>query len=457
MAVGENSSSIATLAALPLFFRLQGRPVLLCGGGEGAAWKAELLASTGAEVRIVATNASQRLTETARRLSISIEVRMWRAGDFDGIALALLETESDEEAGAFRDMAKAAGAPVNVIDRPRFCDFSFGAIVNRSPLVIGISTDGSAPVFGQTLRTRIEAILPASLARWAGAARDWRDRLAGASFARRRRFWENFAARALASVDRAPEEADFEAISSEIETSRGRVLIVGAGPGDPELLTLKAVRALQSADVVLHDRMASPGVLELARREARRIDVGKRAGQPSMSQPEITALLVSLALEGKTVVRLKGGDPSVFGRANEEIDAARAAGLAVTIVPGVTTALAAAAELGLSLTDRDRARRVQFVTARDPDGELPDDLDWRALADPHATTAVYMGARGVAGFVAHAITAGLDPATPAHLIENVSLANTSRVSAPIAELPARLVARAGPAILLYGYALEARA
>ena len=172
----------------------KGAGVLLCGGGEGAAWKAELLASTGAEVTALASAPCERLWEAARRGLVRLEARDWRAGDLNGAALALLETDSDEEAAAFREAAKAAGAPVNVIDRPRFCDFSFGAIVNRSPLVIGISTDGAAPVFGQTIRARLEALLPASLAGWAQAARDWRERLAGGSSARRRKFWERFSA-----------------------------------------------------------------------------------------------------------------------------------------------------------------------------------------------------------------------------------------------------------------------
>ena len=219
---------------------------------------------------------------------------------------------------------------------------------------------------------------------------------------------------------------------------------------------MKAVRALQSADVIMFDQLASPRLLELARREARRIDVGKRAGAASPRQSEITAQMVALARQGRTVVRLKGGDPGVFGRANEEIEAARAAGVSCKIVPGITTALAAAAELGVSLSDRDLAKRIQFVTAHDADGELPEDLDWRALAAPDATTAIYMGARQLRALVGRLLAAGLDPATPAMLMENVSRGNSRRVGASIAGLPAALgdAPPTGPAILLYGRALE---
>jgi len=208
--------------------------------------------------------------------------------------------------------------------------------------------------------------------------------------------------------------------------------------------------------VVLFDHLAPPRVLELARREARRVNVGKRGHGPSLKQSEITAMLIALASAGKTVVRLKGGDPSVFGRANEEIAVARAAGIACEIVPGVTTALAAAASLGVSLSDKDRARRIQFVTAHDADGALPEGLEWRALVDADATTAVYMGVRTLPLLVAHLIAEGLDPETPAVMMENVSLENARRLAATIAELPIAVAAwgMAGPSLLLYGRALE---
>jgi uroporphyrin-III C-methyltransferase/precorrin-2 dehydrogenase/sirohydrochlorin ferrochelatase len=314
-------------------------------------------------------------------------------------------------------------------------------------------------VFAQVIRARLEALIPESFAQWAQAARELRKKLAALAldFRQRRNFWELFADRAMASAGHGPEAADFEALAAARAESaapaRGKIVLVGAGPGDPDLLTLKALRALQSADVVLFDRLA-PRVLELARREARRIDVGKRGEAASMKQAEISALLVSLAREGKTVVRLKGGDPSIFGRANEEIEAARQAGVPLTIIPGVTTALAAAAELGVSLSDPTKARRVQFVTAHDSDGVLPKGLQWRALVDPDATTAVYMGSRTLPALVARLIEEGLDPATPAVMMENVSLPSARRHFATISKLPALIEGRAkSPSLLLYGRAL----
>src|SRR4029077_12732744 len=237
--------------------------------------------------------------------------------------------------------------PVNVIDRPAFCDFSFGAIVNRSPLVIGISTEGACPVFGQAIRAKIEALIPQGFARWAAAALAWRPRLRtlALSFRNRRTFWERFTARAMADPDRTPDEAELDALLAQAPRAGGSVTLVGAGPGDPELLTLLAVRALQSADVILFDDLVSRDVLDFARREARKMLVGKTGFGPSCKQEDINALMVSLARQGKRVVRLKGGDPLIFGRAAEEIEACRAANIAFDVVPGITAAAGAAARV----------------------------------------------------------------------------------------------------------------
>ena len=456
--------AIRPLANLPVFFKLTDRRVVLAGGSDGAAWKAELLAAAGARVDVFAPDPGARMLATAERHArINLVERRWLAGDLKGAALAICDAADAEEGRAFRDAAHGAGAPVNVVDKPEFCDFSFGAIVNRSPLVIGISTDGGAPVFGQALRARIEALIPESFAHWARAAKDWRGRLAALApgFRQRRNFWERFATVALASAGRAPADADLTALmaaaSGDIAApARGHVTLVGAGPGDAELLTLKAVRALQSADVILFDDLVSPSVLELARREAQRINVGKRGHGPSVGQADISALLVTLGLEGKRIVRLKGGDPAVFGRANEETAAARAAGVDYSVVPGVTAAFAAAAALGVSLSERDRARRIQFITAHAADGTLPKDFDWRALVDPDAATCVYMGVKTLPALVQRLIAEGLDPKTPAAMVENASLPHERRFVAPIAEMP-DLIAReapSGPCMLLYGQTLD---
>lgn len=454
-------SPIGELAVLPVFFKLAGRKVVLAGGSEGAAWKAELLAAAGARVEVFAPEPCEKMRALAARVTLH-EAR-WSVAALVGASLAVGDVKDEAEAAAFRDAARAAGVPVNVVDRPAFCDFQFGTIVERSPLVIGISTDGAAPVFGQALRARIEALLPDGFRAWARAARDWRPAVQALQlgFRDRRRFWERFAELALARPNDPPSPQDRDGLLAQANAQKGAAAgaaaLVGAGPGDPELLTLKAVRALQSADVVLYDDLVSPRVVEMARREATRINVGKRGYKPSCTQEDISALIVSLAREGKRVARLKGGDPMIFGRANEEIAALRAAGVPVEIIPGVTSASAAAAALGASLTERDVARRVQFITAHGRDGRLPQDLDWAALADPRATSVVYMGVRTLPELAARLLAAGLPPDTPAAMVERASWRDERVLRATIADLPEKLAALQpqGPCLILIGAAVAA--
>ncbi len=458
------SARLSPLATLPVFFKLAGKPVLLAGGGDGAAWKAELLAATGASVRVYAAEAGDKMRLAFAEIpNVEWIARVWTAADFADVALAVGDVEDETEAQAFRAAARAAGVPVNVVDRPAFCDFQFGGIVERSPLVIGISTDGAAPVFGQDIRARIEALLPQGLREWAAAAKAWRPSVSarGLDFRARRRFWERFTQLAMTRADVSPRADDLAALLAAIDTDavaapqRGSVVLVGAGPGDPDLLTIKAVRALQSADVVLYDDLVSPRTLDAARREATRIAVGKRGYKPSCTQEDIIALLVSLAREGKRVVRLKGGDPMIFGRAGEEIAGVIAAGLPIEIVPGVTAAAGAAASLGLSLTERDVARRVQFITAHARDGKLPADLAWAALTDPRATTVVYMGVKTLPLLVERLLAEGLDPATPAIVVERATWPDERRIMGEIAQMPGLIAAAqpAGPCLVLVGAAL----
>lgn len=454
----------ALLASLPVFFKLAGRRCVVAGGSDGAAWKAELLASAGAEVAVYAAEPGERLQRLCEgAANISLHRRDWTPADLVDALIAIADAESDEAAAKFRDAARAAGAVANTVDRPAFCDFQFGSIVNRSPLVVGISTDGAAPVFGQALRARIETLAPEGFAAWAKAAREWREDVSARDlpFRARRQFWEAFAALAFARPEVAPTEDDRRALLATVSEDsvavarQGRVLLVGAGPGDPELLTLKAVRALQSADVVLYDDLVAPGVLDFARREAEKLDVGKRGYRPSPGQPDITARLVELAVAGKTVVRLKGGDPLIFGRATEEIEALHAAGVAVEIIPGVTAAAGAAASLRASLTERDSAKRVQFVTAHGRDGALPEDLDWRALADPAATTVVYMGVRTMPALVARLMEQGLSGDTPAILVDRATWSDERAITATLATIvdATKEAEPRGPCLLLLGAAL----
>ena len=453
---------IADLATLPVFMRMRGRIVLLAGGTEGAAWKAELLLASGAIVRCLTPAPCPALQALgATRANFQLEMRVWAPSDFAGALIALCDAGDDAEATRFQNAGRTAGVPVNVVDMPDFCDFQFGSIVNRSPLVIAISTDGAAPVFGQALRTRIEALLPPGFAGWARAAKEWRAWLRPRElpFRARREFWERFTRKALGNPGVQPSVSDFEAMVGALDeprSRRGRVILVGAGPGDPELLTLRAVRALNTADVVLYDDLVSPAVLDLARREAERVNVGKRGYKPSCGQDEISAMLVAYGRAGKVVARLKGGDPLIFGRANEEIAALDAAGVDVEVVPGITAASGAAATLVTSLTERDLARRLQFVTAHARDGQLPSDLDWHALADPRATTAVYMGVRTLPAFVERLFAAGLANTTPVVMVERATWSDERVLTSTLSRIVEDVAASpgAGPSIFLIGQALE---
>jgi uroporphyrin-III C-methyltransferase/precorrin-2 dehydrogenase/sirohydrochlorin ferrochelatase len=407
---------ISALPNLPLFHKLEGRKAVVVGASAAADWKAELLVAAGGEV--------VRLGDG------------WSAEQLSGAAIVV--AEATEDAAQIAAAARAAGALVNIIDRPELSDVQFGTIVNRSPIVVAISTDGAAPMLGQSIRTRIESVLPLGLSAWAKAAKQWRPRLRETlrEFAARREFWHRFVAAAWSDPGRFPTDADFEALLESTPEPKGRVTLVGAGPGDAELLTLKAVRALQSATVILYDHLIGPDVLELARREARRVAVGKTGHGPSCKQSEINALMVELALAGEHVVRLKGGDPLIFGRASEEIDACRAAGVEVSVIPGISAAQGAAASLLISLTERRHARRVQFVTGHGADGKLPGDIDWASVADRAVTTVLYMPRRTLDEFARKAMAKGLDPATPAIAIASASLPEESHVAGIVAEIGA---------------------
>ncbi|NOT69865.1 MAG: uroporphyrinogen-III C-methyltransferase [Hyphomicrobium sp.] len=460
-------SRMDALATLPVFFKLGGKRVVLAGASEPALWKAELLAAAGAHVDIYAaafTGEFHHLAAHPPAGRVMLNARHWQVQDLCGAALAVGAITDDGEAADFAAAAKAAGVPVNVIDRPAFCQFQFGSIVNRSPLVVAISTDGAAPVFGQAIRSRLEALLPQGFKRWAEAAKDWRregSRL-GADMPARRRFWERFTERAMTEAGRAPTAEDLEQLiadaagENEKANKTGFVSLVGAGPGDPELLTLRALRALRSADVVLYDDLVTPQVLDFARREAERMLVGKTGYGPACKQTEINALMVELARKGRRVVRLKSGDPMIFGRGGEEIDELVSAGIAFDVIPGISTAQAAASLLKVSLTHRDHAKRLQFVTGHSREGRLPENLDWRALADPGATTAVYMALRTLSELSGRLLEHGLNPETPAFALFDVGRAGETVIRSTILGLPGALAAAevTGPCLVLIGEALR---
>ncbi|MCB8837320.1 siroheme synthase CysG [Aurantimonas sp. VKM B-3413] len=442
------------LATLPVFFDLKGKRAVMTGGGAGAAWKAELLTATGAAVELyvpredLGDEMADFLASEPVSGTIIHHDRPWATDIFTGAAIAVGDIESEAEAQAFVCAARAAGVPVNVVDKPAYCDFRFGSIVNRSPVVVGISTDGAAPILGQAIRRRIETLMPPALAGWASLASKVRgevmDRLAPGPL--RRAFWERFSDSAFTTRSpgaNAEEDArGFVADLAHSAAAGGRVTLVGAGPGEAELLTLKAVRALQAADVILFDDLVSDDILELARREAKRMLVGKRAARESCRQEDINALMVRFAKAGKHVVRLKSGDVSVFGRAGEELDELRRENIPVAIVPGITAASALAAAFGVSLTHRDRAQQVRFVTGHSKKGGLPEDLEWAALADDHATTIFYMGGRMAAKIADRLIAHGLPADTPVAVAANLSRDDETRAAGTLENLGA-IVGRIG--------------
>nr|WP_295981561.1 siroheme synthase CysG [uncultured Agrobacterium sp.] len=433
------------LAKLPVFWGLEGKRVVLAGGSDGAAWKAELLLACGAELHLYCEESE--LSESfaaliAKSPMLTWHDRPWGPDIFEGAELALADCETDAEAERFYHTARAAGVPVNIIDKPEFCQFQFGSIVNRSPVVVSISTDGAAPILAQAIRRRIETLLPLSLKDWGALAQVIRERvnLRLAPGSARRSFWEKFVDRAFTErLDDGSEErllTDIGTQASREGSSAGLVTLVGAGPGDAELLTLKAVRALQAADVILFDDLVSVEVLELARREAKRMLVGKRGGRESCRQEDINDMMIRLAKAGKRVVRLKSGDPMIFGRAGEEIAALEAENIPVEIVPGITAASAMASRLGVSLTHRDHAQSVRFVTGHSRQGKLPENIDWQSLSIPSVTTVFYMGGRTAANIQSSLLAHGMSASTPVVVMISVSRTNEKRWCGSLAQLAA---------------------
>ena len=435
---------MAALATLPVFLSFVGKRAIVAGGSAAAAWKAELLAAAGADVHVYAKDVAPEmealLARGAASGTLTLHAGLWAVESLVGAAVAIADAESEDEASAFYSAAVQAGVPVNVIDKPAFCQFQFGAIVNRSPVVVGISTTGAAPILGQAIRRRIETLLPPALALWGQLASAIRERVGErlAAGAARRAFWEKFVDRAFGP---APAPSEFarldhliDALSTRSQTRAGRVTLVGAGPGNAELLTLKAVRALQAADVILYDDLVSDEVLELARREAKRLLVGKRGGRESCRQEDINALMVKLARQGRRVVRLKSGDPMIFGRAGEEMAQLEQAGIPFEVVPGITAASAMAAALGVSLTHRDHAHSVRFVTGHSRAGGLPETLDWRGLADPDTTLVIYMGGRTAGALATRLMAEGANAHTPAVAVAHLSRAGETRWRGTLATL-----------------------
>lgn len=444
------------LAVFPAFHKVAGRRVIIVGGGPEAAAKIRLLSETKAEIVVFADVLSQEAGAALIAAHADWRGAWPEAPDIAGAALVFAATGSEERDREVRLLARDAGVPVNVVDRPELCDFYTPSIVNRAPLAIAIASEGVAPVLSRQVRARIEALLAPALGDLAILAETIRDRVtrAFASLVDRRRFWDRFFSGPVAAnvfAGRLAEaELEIDWALAPGATAHGHVSLVGAGPGAEDLLTLRAQRALQEADLIVYDRLVPEAIVAQGRRDAERVYVGKAKGAHAASQDEINALLIREAKLGKRVVRLKSGDPLIFGRAGEEMAALRAAGVSFDVVPGITAAFAAAAENEIPLTLRDASSALVFVTGHDADGKtLP---GWAGLALNGATVAVYMGHAVAAKVAARLIEAGLQPSTPVAVLENASRTDRHAFAGRLDGLAA-LAARpelTGPVLFIIG-------
>ena len=382
---------------LPLFHKLQGRLVLVIGGGEVALRKARLLSDAGAVLRVVAPEIRSELQELAGPGGIFL--RGYASSDLQGVALVIAATDDVPLNAQISAEAQALGIPVNVVDAPALCSVIFPAIVDRSPLIVAVSSGGDAPVLARLIRAKIETWIPATYGQLANLGKRFRERVKQLfpDVQQRRVFWEDvFQGQIAESVFAGKLEEGERLLEARLAGAApralGEVYLVGAGPGDPDLLTFRALRLMQQADVVLYDRLVAPAIIDLCRRDAERIYVGKRRADHAVPQEQINQLLIDLAKQGKRVLRLKGGDPFIFGRGGEEIEQLAAKGVPFQVVPGITAASGCAAYAGIPLTHRDHAQSVRFVTGHLKDGSS--NLPWQDLVSPGQTLVFYMGLVG---------------------------------------------------------------
>ena len=426
---------------MPFFFDLKGRPVLIIGGGSIATRKARLIAKAGASLIVVAPYITDEMQSLAENSSGAIYQREFTEGDLAFGELIICATDNEQVNRRVSALAQQQKLPVNVVDSPSLCSIITPAIVDRSPLMIAITSGGDAPVLARQMRAKLEALFPSNYGSLAKLASQFRHSVKTAitSGEQRLRFWQTIFGGPIAEKAFAGKlseaERDIQALleRSQQEALQGEVYLVGAGPGDPDLLTFKALRLMQQADVVLFDRLVSEPVLNLVRRDADRIYVGKRRADHAVPQTDINQLLVDLAKEGKRVLRLKGGDPFIFGRGGEEIELLTENHIPFQVVPGITAASGCAAYAGIPLTHRDHAQSVRFITGHTKDGAI--DLPWNSLMDPNQTLVFYMGLVNLEAIFQELINRGRDAETPAALVEKGTTPQQQVITGTLATLP----------------------
>lgn len=414
---------------LPIFLNIKNKPCLVIGGGDVAARKVSLLLRAGGDTTVVSPQLGSALQHLLDEQKISYRAECFQPDMIAGQAIIIAATDDMAVNQQVSELAQKAGIPVNVVDNPALCGFIMPSIIDRNPVQIAISTGGSSPVLARLLRARLETFIPSAYGRLASMVEGFRETVKNrfSETGEIRRFWEKVLEGPVvellfAGKDKIAEQELTKAIKEgKAPDNRGEVYLVGAGPGDPDLLTFRALRLMQQADVVVYDRLVSAAILDLVRRDAEFIYAGKERDKHAIQQEDINALLARLAKEGKRVLRLKGGDPFIFGRGGEEIETLMEEGVGFQVVPGITAAAGCSSYAGIPLTHRDYVQSCTFVTGHLKDGSI--NLNWPALAQPTQTVVFYMGLQGVATICKELIAHGRDPKTPAALVEQGTTQN----------------------------------
>ncbi|NOQ34760.1 MAG: uroporphyrinogen-III C-methyltransferase [Methylococcaceae bacterium] len=429
----------------PIFLNLKQQPCLVIGGGEVAARKINLLAKANANITVIAEQFGETVKAMEKNNALTLLNKSFSPDDVSDYHLVVSATDNQALNESVAKICTEKRILVNVVDNPQLCSFIFPAIIDRSPVIAAVSTGGVSPVLARLLRAKIESVVPAQFGQLAQLAEKFRDSVKKniTQASQRRIFWEHTLQGAVAELVFSGKSQQAEALleenlkNTEGSVVKGEVYLVGAGPGDPDLLTFRALRLMQQADVVVYDRLVSPEILELARRDSEKIYVGKKRDNHSLPQESINELLANLAKQGKRVVRLKGGDPFIFGRGGEEIETLMEQGISFQVVPGITAASGCATYAGIPLTHRDHAQSCTFVTGHLKDGSI--NLNWKQLVAPNQTIVIYMGLVGLEKICSRLIEHGSSPDHPIAIVQQGTTIHQRVISGTLATLPQMLV------------------